>query len=1330
MREAPSPPARRRFGRLRRFVLRPLVWGGVLAVVLVALLLGFLGSATARERAAALIVARLSEAVGRPVRVGSVDFSFLPLEFELRDLVIPGRGPKDPPIAEVPVLHVRITGRALRDNRLDLEQIEAIRPTVRLEFREDGSTNLPAFRSSGGGGSRFEVRVGRILIQNGTFFLNERRLPLELEARAIWGRVVGPNPKHLEALATAQDVRVVLPDARPYHVTVSAKGRIEPGKVTVTSYRFAGLDAKVRGRGEYAWNEKGYRVGFDAAGEGNAALLNRWGYLADPIAARFSFTGRIDADPESWGWRARMNAPRLAYLGREATEIAARGQGNSETVDIDVERARYAEGNLAGKIAVDLTVSGPGKPIAIDLAFKDLDAARFLTAEGLDLAVASRGAGTFRYRAKANDLLAGDGDIALQLAAVPGVPGAGPLPVAGDLPLRLDHGVLSSAGYHLTAQALTAEGTASFDLPHSTGRIDARLATGDLAATARILPAAAEPEIWRPTAGRGTAELKLGIQAKQLTTEIAFDLADVRSPALSADTLVGSLAWLPDRIEDLQAEARRGAARLAVAGRIPLAASGRGLALELSTSSWPAAELARLAPGLPEIGGLASGRATLAGSFDELTGRADLEVADLAVAGQALGAASGAISFAGPKITVERALFTAPGGELSAAGSIDRRTGAVALSAEAPALDLAAEPFHGLLGIALAGKASLHASVAGTLDHPEATVTARATGLALDGRAFGPSGSAQLVGHWDGEALEAHGSLLGLVTFAGGGRLDRAGADLDFSLESSNLRGLAQIATAGANLPEISGGFSGRAKAAADFTAGTFRTSFELPRLEVAVADRRLKNLEPVIVKLSSERLEIASFYMGEAATGSDLFATGTIGFGPRGGPGGGGALDLKLQSTLSATWVKIFAPTVDLTGTVDLLATVRGTLDRPAVRGEGELRDARMILPSLPSAFEDLRGTILFNRDEIVFDGFRARVGGGGVLASGRLAIPQGGSDFDYAFQLLAEDLSLRYPEGFLSRGSGEITFASVKGGRQVRGEVRLDRCFYLEDVEVGTLELLLGAFRRARQEVEEADPFLASTSLNVRVVGPGALRVRNNVADLRGDIDLSVRGSLARPVIFGSVEIQEGGKLRYAENEYRIERGRITFDNPSRIDPVIDLTAKTEVRSYEIALDLSGTLDRLNAHFRSEDGLADLDILSLLATGREFDRSTGNGTTLPVPGSEAATAAGQGGAGAAGFLASQAASAVSQRVRNLFGFDRFRIDPLAGSNDSISSVQVTVGKRLSKKLFVTYTSAPSSTQTNVIQAEWQVGKNVVLLLTYTGTGSFSVDAQWERRY
>jgi len=1323
-------------------------------------LLAFVESPFARSRLATLVTARLSEALGRPVRLRDARIGLLPLEIEVHDLVIPGRNAKEPPFAEVPVLRIQASWRALRERVLDLEQIEALRPTVRLDFAADGSTNLPPFGRGGGGGrSRFSLALDRVLVQDGILVLNERVLPLSLEARGVWGRVMGPSPQHLSALATVQDVELRLPDAQPYHLAASLKGLIEPSLVTIENYRLSGPDLNVHGAGTYSW--KDHRNVFDLGleGRGDAALVGRLGYLADPLTGAVTFEGRVGVDPEKWGWQLDLAAPAVLYGGgggegrkpREIYDVSARAIGGAKSVDVAIEHARYAEGKVAGQVKVDLTQKGPGKPIAIDLDFEQLDVARFLAAEGLDLAVASRGAGTFVYRAKANDLLGGSGDIGVRLAAAPGKGPGGPLPVAGDLPLTIEHGVLSSPGFRLTAPSVAAEGTASYDLERAKGTVSARLTTADLAAAARLIPPSASsapgagPEIWRPTAGRGTAQIDLGVADGRITTAVVFDLAAVAAPVLAADTLAGSFTWVTDpnapslaRIDDLRADVRRGGARLAVTGRIPLDPAGRGLplALAVEAESWPAGELASLAAKMssgasgspasswPAIDGRVSGRVGLSGSFSAPTGRADLAVEGLAVSGYPLGRADAAVAFGSDRIQIERLLLATASGELSGSGRIDRPSNRIELGLEAPALDLAAEPFKSLLGgpesgTELTGKAAIHAAVTGTLDHPEATVNAQATGLALDGRPLAQAGTAELVANWDGEVVEAHGSLLGLATFAGGGRLDMKGADVDFALDSPNVKNLVALAAQDIALPEISGSISGRSRLVADFAAGTFSTEITVPRLDLQLAGHRIKNLEPIVARLDSKQLNVVSLYLAEEATGSDLFAAGTIGL-----VGPSKPLDLKVQSTLAANWLTLFSPGLDVAGYVDAIGTVRGTLDRPAIRGEGEIRDARLILPEQAIGLEEMAGTILFNRDQIVLDNLRARVGAGTLRASGRVSVPASGSEITYSFQAIGDRISVRFPEGFLSRGDAQVTIASTREGRQISGEIKLDRAFYLDDVAVGTLELLSSAFRRSRLEVEEADPFLASTVLNLRVVGPGSLRVRNNVADLRGDVDLSIRGNAARPVVFGAVEIAEGGKLIYADNEYRVERGRVTFDNPNRIDPVIDLTAKTEVKNYEIALDLSGTVDRLTAHFRSEDGLADLDILSLLATGRELDPGASEiglsaTATTPTPGQSFA----------AEFLASQAASAVSKRVQNLFGFDRFRIDPLAGGSGSISNVQLTVGKRLSKKLFVTYTTTPSASETTVLQAEWQVGKNVVVLFTSNGSDRYSVDVQWEKR-
>ncbi|MCL4838772.1 MAG: translocation/assembly module TamB domain-containing protein, partial [Thermoanaerobaculia bacterium] len=94
------------------------------------------------------------------------------------------------------------------------------------------------------------------------------------------------------------------------------------------------------------------------------------------------------------------------------------------------------------------------------------------------------------------------------------------------------------------------------------------------------------------------------------------------------------------------------------------------------------------------------------------------------------------------------------------------------------------------------------------------------------------------------------------------------------------------------------------------------------------------------------------------------------------------------------------------------------------------------------------------------------------------------------------------------------------------------------------------------------------------------------------------------------------------------------------------------------------------------------------------------------------------------------QAASIVSSRVQGLFGLDKLRIDPLTTSRNVVSSARVTVGKRLSRDVYVTYTLDPASTEQQQVQLEWQINEGLVVVLTQNGEESYAADLRWQRRF
>jgi translocation and assembly module TamB len=553
-----------------------------------------------------------------------------------------------------------------------------------------------------------------------------------------------------------------------------------------------------------------------------------------------------------------------------------------------------------------------------------------------------------------------------------------------------------------------------------------------------------------------------------------------------------------------------------------------------------------------------------------------------------------------------------------------------------------------------------------------------------------------------------------LAALDGGGALDARGIDLSLDARGAEVGALTRLASSG-RLSGLSGEWSGKVRVAADLGSGAepLVVAAELDRLEVRYGEVALRNLEPVRFALAGAAVRIDSFYLGEEGSDSEIFLAGEVALGDE------TELDLNLQTTLDSEWLEPLFPGVSARGgEIDAIASVGGSPMRPRLNGVGELRGARLVAPALPHSCENVRATVLFYPEQLVLDRAVADVAGGRLYAGGTVGLRRL-PELDYSLQVSAEGLDVRYPEGWLLRGDAELSLVSAPQGRELRGLVELERAYYLEDVALGLDSLLREVFEPRRIEVGETDELLAGTALDLLIQGPQALRVRNNLARLDGDIDLSLRGTLARPALFGRVDVAAGGELVFSGNEYRVERGQLTFVNPYRVEPVIDLVASTDLREYDVTLNVSGTLERLSTQFSSDPPLADLEILTLLTGGEDLVDA--------VAEAEEDTAAG---GAAESFLYGQASSLITSRVNRLFGLDKLRIDPLTSSSGDLSSARLTVGKRLSRDLFATYSFDPSTTEQQILQLEWSVSPTLVLVCTQDGDGTDSLDARWEKAF
>jgi hypothetical protein len=1349
---------------VRRWLVRPFVWGLLTLVLLLAGGIWFTDSRYARDHVADLIRADLADVTGRPAHLGSVSYSLVPLSLELRDLVIPGPTAADPPVAVLPRVRVRIPWDQLRQRIVMLDQVDLVRPSFYLQLNRDGTNNLPHPKPhKPGPPSRLEIRIGHLLVRQGSFRFNEHHSEMSVDAHDIAAFGEPNAQKQLIVLLMANRITTQLPNALAKPLDFSARGTLDLGRsrIDLARVKVAWPDLEAIVNGSVAWKE-GNRIDLSVQGRGDARWLNHMGYMKEPIEGPTAVDGTFRYADGRWQYQGTLRSSKVHVLGRNFQNLETKFLGGEQRLDIQVERAAYADGSMRGKVVVETGANpGPrgGRPVNLDLTLSNLALEPLLADQfpeqfalpGEPVAeLGGRATGTLKYRFESPDPMLGIGDLDLQVeGGAWAFPGGAGLPVHGDVPLRLDRGVISSERIALSAPQQEAVVTGfRYDVSSEQGHLDYELATQSTGALLPVLPPSARANpgsptpypVWLPSAGHGSIHGGVSIEHREYRAELNLDLTDVTGELGNADRLHGTLTVERLAVEDLRLEAQRGAGALILSGRVvlPVAASGHAhaslaspaspatpasMALGVDAAQWPAEELVRFLPaGSPQhLEGSATGRLDLSGNPDSLVTRIQGGLENLVVEGIPVGRLKGTMTIDPAHVTLSDATAETPAGRIAGRGAYGRIDGGIELSLAAPSLALDADPIAKLARRSLPGRAAIQASIGGTLKQPTATLTLHATDLLPAERAArGPMQpvSADASVRWDGSSVTVEARVPGLLEIKGGGSLDLHHAELRADATSPNLVGLAGLVSTVA-LPALSASARGEVTVRADFDHHTIEGQALFSELRAEYSGKHLSNRAPVAVDLSTERVTIRSFDLGEVDGSAELSASGTIELATQ-----PERLDLRIQAAVPASWAALWLPSVDINGQLSASAAVHGSFAKPEFSGHGDIKGGRFIVPTLSSALDSVEGTFRLDNDRVVLENLHARVGGGTVRVDGQLLLPAPDRPMSYRADLVAEGVSLRYPACCISRGDARIALISTSIGRQIVGTVNLDRLQYFENFNVDAVQLVLRSLRRERLQIAETGGVLASTQINLSINGPGVLRVHNNVADVHGGVNLNLVGTLAKPILFGSIVFEPGGTLLYADNRFKVERGALTFSNPHQLDPLIDLELQTTVQTVDITLSLSGTLDHLNAKFSSSTNLADLDIMSLLAGGQRIEGDIG-----PPPQPTERTETSQ--AVASNFLAGQAASALTSRVGRLFGLDRFRIDPLSQeTGQSVQGVAFTVGKRLSSRLFVTYSSDPSSTTPTVWQVEYQAGRNVVLLLTQSGRGDYALDVQWGRRF
>ena len=770
----------------------------------------------------------------------------------------------------------------------------------------------------------------------------------------------------------------------------------------------------------------------------------------------------------------------------------------------------------------------------------------------------------------------------------------------------------------------------------------------------------------------------------------------------------------------------QGASQLRLNGDVAWA-PGKGntsFDLDIGANAFPVADIITfLDLGTFPVTGELTGTLHLQGPKNRLEGAGSIMVRKGSIYGEPVDKVTADIAFTQGKMKATNVNLVAPAGSVTGEAELNLETNQFSYSIKSSSLDLSKVNMLSSLKSLFGGKLVITSTGAGTLTQPELVVEAtlnEATlrGLNLPADAPPPT---LYIAIRNGQ-LVVRGSAAGVLTIEGNGSVGTDGTLAGLvRVTVTDIAKLLAMSPSTATLP-AAGNF------VVDLTLGGKLSPFEamridasFPVLNLRVSEHEFNAVQPPRIALRDGRIVFESFELQLKDSASTLAVTGNVEL------TGGKRLDVNVKGLLEAALAQLFVPGLRADGHVAVAAGVHGTLTNPILGGTAEFQHAQFRFPGFPQLFDNITGTLVFKGDRIDIDSLRADVGGGQVIVGGSIGL--NGLVPDRArLTLQGREVSIRYFEGLTVEGNFNLLLSGDAGHAVLNGDVDVTRALYFKDFDFRTSLLNLVLSRRGVTPVVGAS-WQDRVALRLHLSAPETLAVRNNLADVTGNADLYVNGTLANPVILGLVNLDEGGRVRFQNIDYRVVRGSINFQNPFRIDPYFDITVEgrisggvSEIESgpVDVTVNLTGTLDRLSPTITSDPPASDITLFSLLGVGNAFSRGGGNNGT--TSGNPDAAQAGR------SILQQSLISALGQKI--LPFADSFTYDPGLLDTSSDPGAKVSFEKRLSNdiRVIVVYNLTEHRNRELI---EWQVNPEWTLQFTRDETrAEYRLEGRFRRRY
>jgi hypothetical protein len=395
--------------------------------------------------------------------------------------------------------------------------------------------------------------------------------------------------------------------------------------------------------------------------------------------------------------------------------------------------------------------------------------------------------------------------------------------------------------------------------------------------------------------------------------------------------------------------------------------------------------------------------------------------------------------------------------------------------------------------------------------------------------------------------------------------------------------------------------------------------------------------------------------------------------------------------------------------GRLDYEGKIRGTPDSPRLNGVMNIRGPVLPLPQFAQAVTDFSGNVEVEGGRFLIRSFKGKLGGGEVEGSGEVTLGKGG---EIGIDCSAQGKKMVLSPLERTRALADATVRLIRDRRRfvLEGDVSVQRLLWRREIQE--------KFSFSSRPYPQSQPkpgFFDDLTLDIRLKADDNAWVENSLGRARGRFDLSITGDVKAPVILGTIETLSGQAV-FQDRKFQILRGRLSFFNPSSVEPYLDFRAETFVKDYRVTITLTGLASRLRPQYSSSPPLPPEDVLALLALGESFKRQYRTETS-----SQLSTAS---------LLSFTLTERAQRRAEKLFSLDRFRIDPFLLGSSAEMTARLTIGKKLSRDFFIYYSTNLTRQTEEIVRLEWDLSNEFSIVGTRNEVGRLSFDVKVRRRF